>query len=97
MSPLFVTAESRERSALGDPIASRIVADRFLKLAERVGYFLDEATELLCFEQYDALRESEIRLLALAELLQHNDSQGFLETELAAASDRLQQLMQRPE
>ncbi|TWT86722.1 hypothetical protein Mal64_35510 [Pseudobythopirellula maris] len=95
MSPLFVTAESRERPAPGDPAANRVVADRLLRLAGRVEDFLDGATETLCFEEYDALRETETKLRAFANLLVTRDTDHFLRDELSVASEVLEHLRDR--
>lgn len=95
MSPLFVTAESRERTAPGDPAANRELADRLFGLAGRVEGFLDDRTEDLSFEDYDALRETETKLLAFGNLLMASDTDALLRETIRTAADQLKNVRRR--
>lgn len=89
MSPLFVTAESRERSAPGDPVADRVMVDQLFGLAGQIEDFLDERTEELSFEDYDALRETETKLLAFGNLLMSSDTNALLREAIRSAANQL--------
>lgn len=95
MSPLFVSAESRERDALGDPGRRKAYAKRLFSLAEQIEEFLQERTEDLNFGEYDDLREYETKLLAFGNLLSVSRASEFLEEELRIADDHFAYIRQR--
>jgi hypothetical protein len=76
MSPLFVTAEGRGRSAPTDR------ARELRKLAQRVDHYLMNHSEELGYGEYADLEELRSRLVAFAELLSARDLDRFLKTEI---------------
>lgn len=95
MSPLFVTTENRGRPAPGDPEANRVRAGRLFELAGQIEALMEAFTEELSFEDHDALREAEVKLLAFGNPLMASDPVAFLPGETRLSSDLIEPFRDR--
>lgn len=65
------------------------ISRRLFELACHFESYADEHTETLTFEDYETLRDFEIKLLAYANLWESRDQDRFLDEELKEAEQYL--------
>ncbi len=71
------------------------IAEKLFLLAGELEDFANEATESLCFEDYDNLNWWEAKLRAYGNLLETSDPGTFLGEELREAEEFLDWMQQR--